>query len=105
MATVKRIAVIYFCDGVCSVDTRKKHMKKNNLVYLVADGTDVHLKFRDDLSPFKSGDFDISIPAGGFVLEEVKAFRVKKEFPYELTCPGPGGCPSQTDDPSFIVDL
>jgi len=94
----KKYFIVYFCDGTCQPDVRKKRMKKGSTVFLIADGTRVKLKF--EASPFVSGNTTISIAAGKFVKEQL--LNVKQTFEYKLTC---GSCPSPSDDPSMILEV
>ena len=97
MAT-KKDALIYACDPLCSVSTFKKKVKKNEFVYLLADGTDVTLTF-DPTSPFQSGTNPLSIPANTF--SKQKAVNRKVTVTYSLTC---STCGAPSTDPTIIVD-
>jgi hypothetical protein len=93
----KREALIFFCDSFCSVSIFTKKIKKNEFVYLVADGTDVTLNFTPS-SPFQSGTNPITIKANTFRKEQ--AVNRKLDVTYSLTCTSCGGTSA---DPEIIV--
>jgi hypothetical protein len=94
-----RAAIHFFCDdGSCKPESRSTTFKKPTVVTLIADGTDVTLRFAT--SPFVSGDKVIQIPADTFVKEKLAAKN--GTFKYAVSC---GSCSSGNDDAEFIVDL
>ena len=94
----KRHALVYFCDPLCSVSTFNKKVKKNEFVYLIADGTDVTLTFNPS-SPFQSGTNPLTISANTFTKE--RAVNRKISVTYSLQC---SRCGSPSTDPTIIVD-
>jgi hypothetical protein len=100
----RRAAIHFFCDnGTCKSENRKKKLGKSkpgksSVVTLIADGTNVRLRFKR--SPFVSGDKVIEIPANTFV-KETLAGR-SGSFKYVVSC---DSCPSGDDDVDFIMEL
>jgi hypothetical protein len=94
-----RAAIHYFCDhGTCKSESRSKKFTKPTVVTLIADGTDVTLRFAR--SPFVSGDKVIKIPSGTFVKEKLAA--KSGTFKYAVSC---SSCSSGNDDVDFILEL
>lgn len=95
----RRAAIHFFCDnGTCKSESRSKTFKKPTAVTLIADGTNVTLRFTR--SPFVSGDKVIEIPADTFVKEKLAA--KSGTFKYSVSC---SACSSGNDDAELIVDL
>jgi hypothetical protein len=95
-----KFAINFFCDGFCTASPHVIHVTKNSDVSLVAIGTNVTLTFVGTVSPFKSGDLVIAIPADTIKTEKVGTKA--DTFKYKLKC---SSCPTQQDDASMIVDL
>ena len=94
-----RAAIHFFCDnGTCRSESRTKTFTKPTVVTLIADGTNVTLRFTR--SPFVSGDKVIEIPADTFVKEKLAGKN--GTFKYAVAC---SACSSGNDDAEFIVDL
>ena len=100
----RRAAIHFFCDnGTCKSETRKKKLSKSkpgktSVITLIADGTNVTLRFTR--SPFLSGDKVIEIPANTFV-KETLAGR-SGTFKYAVSC---SACANGNDDADFILGL
>jgi hypothetical protein len=90
--------LIYFCDnGVCSVDDDSKLVRTGSTLYLIADGTDVTLRF--PYSPFADGRKRFDIKANSFVPETMGPPSLQP-FRYTKSC---GSCPAGSNDPEIIV--
>ena len=98
MALPKAITIKYGCDGTCKAQLKHPHMKRGDLVVMVATNTDVTVDFLK-ASPFRSGNTHFSIPRMTALVEVVSGRS--RDYPYTLTC---SGCPSGIDDPSMIID-
>jgi|KBSMisStaDraftv2_1062788.scaffolds.fasta_scaffold94253_2 hypothetical protein len=95
----RRTAIHFFCDnGSCKSESRSKKFTKPAVVTLIADGTDVTLRFAR--SPFVSGDKVIQIPADTFVKEKLAG--TSGTFKYSVSC---SACSSGNDDAEFILGL
>jgi hypothetical protein len=98
MPTVRRASVHFFCADTCKASDRKKKYRPGTEVSLIADGTDVTLRFEN--SPFVSGHKIIRISAGTFKKEIIGT--TPDTFTYALSC---NNCLGQNDDADFIVEL
>jgi hypothetical protein len=92
----KKDALIFFCDSFCTVSVITKKLKKNEDVFLIADGTTVTLTFNGS-SPFVS-NMDLTIPAGTFTKQTTVNRKV--DVHYGISCSACGGISA---DPEIIV--
>ena len=95
--------ILYECaSATCTPDTRKKKVRRNDIVLMIAKGIDAKIVFTAG-SPFLSGKTTISIPKGTIAAEFVDPAAPKKSYPYTLTCKNPF-CAARADPPEMIVE-
>jgi hypothetical protein len=85
----------------CDPSEPKKHMNPGDAVVMIAIGTDVKIKFRNNKSPFVSGVKSFQIRRNHARVEIVKRPRRPSDvFLYKLSCHCGGG---PSTDPSMMV--
>jgi hypothetical protein len=92
--------ITYACNGTCSPDDRTIHLSPDEEVTLYASNIDASIHFKNNRSPFKSGDLQIDIPKGQ-TRDEVVGSQ-NGDYEYTLACKNPR-CPSSVGDPKMIV--
>ena len=101
----KKTKINYGCNkGFCTADHKKAHVgSSGSQVELHATNTDVTITFdKKKSSPFTPDAPSISLAQGAS-----KTFTVSKtasgDYPYDIACTGPNGCPTPSDSPDMIV--
>ena len=104
---VANVTITYSCNGTCNASDEHASIHAADVVWMVADGTHVRIKFKHG-SPFVSGaggTTPINIAPGGYQDETAKA--TKKHYDYKLSCRDANGheqCPRPVGDPEMIIN-